>query len=84
MELTEELAKEKGFQIDKDGFQKEFRQHQKISRAGVEKKFGGHGMIKDFDVQNELKVVRLHTATHLLQAALRQILGEGIEQKVQI
>jgi alanyl-tRNA synthetase len=40
LELTEELAREKGFQIDKDGFQEEFRRHQEISRAGAEKKFG--------------------------------------------
>jgi len=40
LELTEELAREKGFQIDKEGFQEEFRRHQEISRAGAEKKFG--------------------------------------------
>ena len=57
-------------------FQKLFKQHQEISRAGAEKKFGGHGLLLDtgeLKAKDEVelkKVTRLHTATHLMQAAL--------------
>ncbi len=73
--------------LTKEDFEKEFKKHQEISRAGVEKKFGGHGLILDTGElkagdKNELeKVVRLHTATHLLQSAIRRVLGEDVRQR---
>lgn len=80
LELTKEMAKEKKIEVDEEEFKKAFEKHQKISRAGLEKKFGGTGIDKIKDEISKKKITRLHTATHLLHQALRNTLGNHVKQ----
>ncbi len=75
LEMTVELARERGANVDEMSFDREFEQHQKTSRAGAAKKFKG-GL-----ADHSLESRRLHTATHVLHKALKNMFGEQLQQK---
>lgn len=75
IEMTVELAKEIGYEVDVEGYRKAFEEHQQKSHAGAEQRFKGG--LQD----NTVEVTRLHTATHLMNAALRTLVDENIRQK---
>ena len=75
IELTEELAREKGLNVDIEGFKAKFKEHQELSRTASQGQFkgglGGHSE----------KETQYHTATHLLNAALKQVVNKDVHQK---
>lgn len=76
IEMTAELAKEKGYTLDKEGYDKAFADHQALSKAGAEQKFKG-GLADGGEL-----TTKLHSATHLLNAALKVVLHDDtIQQK---
>lgn len=73
-EMTEELARENGYTVDRTAFESEFKKHRDLSRTASAGKFKG-GL-----ADHSAKVTAFHTATHLMLAGLRQELGEHIHQ----
>jgi alanyl-tRNA synthetase len=75
IELTVELANEKGLKVDVEGFKQKFKEHQELSRTASQGKFKG-GLSSGGEMQT-----KYHTATHLLNAALKVVVSKDVHQK---
>ena len=75
IELTVELAKEIGLKVDEEGFKAKFKEHQELSRTASQGKFKG-GLAGNSEIET-----KYHTATHLLNAALKEVVDKNIHQK---
>ena len=75
IELTVELAKEQNIEVDEEGFKEKFKEHQEKSRAGAEQKFKG-GLAGSGEMET-----KYHTATHLLNAALKLVINKDVHQR---
>ena len=75
LELTEELAKERGLNVDTEGFALKFKAHQELSRTSSQGKFKG-GLAGNSELET-----KYHTATHLLNAALKEVISPDIHQR---
>ena len=74
-EVTKELAEENGYEIDMNEFNELFKKHQEKSRAGSEQKFKG-GLAETTE-----ETIKYHTATHLLNAAIKRVIGKDAHQR---
>lgn len=75
IEMTEEIAKERGVGVDTSNFKELFKEHQEKSKQGADQKFKGG--LSDSSEEN----ARLHTATHIMQAGLQKFVSSDIRQK---
>ena len=75
LELTVELANEKGLKVDENGFKNKFKEHQELSRTASSGKFKG-GLASSGKIET-----KYHTATHLLNAALKEVVSKDCHQK---